>query len=134
LNNGGIFIFDFYTKRKLQYWNEVSYDENEKLDYVRNVVSDGVSKTSISNIYYININPKELDDLKEKEYSFNNYENKYKRTEDVTVEYYFENNDIINAIKRSGYRYLITTDQNFRPVSSISDMNRIHVIAIKREK
>lgn len=134
LNNGGIFIFDFYTKRKLQYWNEVTFDENPKLDYVRNVVSDGVSKTKISNIYYININPKENEDLNQKRYDFNDHDTKYKRTEDTLEEYYFENDDILNAIKRSGYRYLITTDANFAPVSSLSDMNRMHIIAIKREK
>lgn len=132
LNNGGILLFDYYTKRKLTDWNEVSYDENEKLDYVRQVVSDGKTKTTISNIYYINLNPPKADDDKQ-EYKFNNYESKYKKTEDVSVEYYFENEDILNAIKKAGYRYLITTDANFAPVSSISDMNRMHIIAIKRE-
>ena len=137
LNNGGIFIFDYYTKRKLQYWNEVTYDENEKLDYIRSVVSDGETKTTISNIYYINLNPNkeiEMDDNFEKRYSLNDYNSKYKKTEDISVEYYFENNDILNEIKKAGYRYLITTDANFAPVSSISDMNRMHIIAIKREK
>ena len=133
LNNGGIFIFDFYTKRKLKDWNEVTFDENIKLDYVRNVVSDGKSKTTISNIYYININPKEESYI-DKKYDFNDHETQYKRTEDTLDEYYFENDDILNAIKRSGYRYLITTDANFAPVSGISDMNRMHIIAIKREK
>lgn len=132
LNNGGILIFDYYTKRKLADWNEVSYDENEKLDYVRNVVSDGKTKTTISNIYYINLNPSKTGDEKQ-EYKFNNFNSKYKRTSDVLEEYYFENEDVISEIKKAGYRYLITTDANFTPVSSISDMNRMHIIAIKRE-
>ena len=129
-------IFDYYTKRKLQHWNEVTYDENEKLDYVRCVSSDGQTQTTISNIYYININPKSnrnVDAVPDR-YDFNDYENRYKRTEDTVIEYYFENEDILNMIKQSGYRYLITTDANFAPVSSISDMNRMHIIAIKREK
>lgn len=137
LNNGGILIFDYYTKRRLQDWNEVSYDENDKLDYIRNIVSDGEKSTSISNIYYININPDaNTSDVHavDREYSLNNYNNKYKKTEDTSVEYYFDNEDILNEIKKSGYRYLITTDANFTPVSSISDMNRMHIIAIKREK
>lgn len=135
LNNGGILIFDYYTKRRLQHWNEVIYDENEKLDYVKNIVSDGKSKTTISNIYYINITPKTESDVmaSEREYHFNTY-NKYKKTEDVWEEYYFENEEIINEIKKAGYRYLITTDANFTPVAGISDMNRMHIIAIKREK
>ncbi len=135
LNNGGIFIFDYYTKRKLQDWNETIFDENEKLDYVKNIISEG-NKTTISNIYYININPTKsnLDvSAVDREYSLNNYNNKYKKTQDVVEEFYFENDAIINKIKGAGYRYLITTDANFTPVSGINDMNRLHVIAIKRE-
>ncbi len=134
LNNGGIFIFDFYTKRKLQYWNEVTFDENEKLDYIRNVVSDGKSKTTISHIYYLNLNNKkdEKTSVMDQEYSFNDYENKYKRSENVEAEYYFENEQILEEIRKSGYRYLITTDANFAPVASTADMNRVHIIAIKR--
>ena len=135
LNNGGLLIFDYYTKRKLKDWNEVTYDENDKLDYVRNVVSDSNS-TSISNIYYININQdnsvQEISAV-DREYSLNNYNNKYKKTEDTTVEYFFENDEVLEQIKHAGYRYLITTDANFAPVSGLSDMNRLHVIAIKRE-
>lgn len=133
LNNGGIFIFDFYTKRRLQGWNEVTYDENEKLDYVKSIVSDGETKTTISNIYYINLNPQTEENLDEKVYSLNNHNNKYQRTENVSVEYFFENDLVLNEIKKAGYRYLITTDANLAPVSSLSDMNRMHIIAIKRE-
>ncbi len=134
LNNGGIFIFDYYTKRRLQGWNEVTYDENEKLDYIKNIFSDGQTKTTISNVYYINLNPKkENENLDEKVYSLNNHDNKYKKTEDSMVEYFFENEDILNEIKKAGYRYLITTDANFAPVAGINDMNRVHIIAIKRE-
>ena len=134
LNNGGIFIFDFYTKRRLKGWNEVTYDENEKLDYVKQIISDNETKTSISNIYYINLNPNTNVSNDEKNYALNDYEhNRYKKTEDTVVEYFFENEDILNQIKKAGYRYLITTDANFAPVSGISDMNRIHIIAIKRE-
>ncbi len=135
LNNGGVFIFDYYTKRKLKDWNEVTYDENEKLDYVKNVISDE-NCTSISNIYYININQNITNDelsAMDRTYTLNNYNNKYKKTEDTMVEYYFENEDILNKLKEAGYRYLITTDANFSPVSGISDMNRLHIIAIKRE-
>lgn len=136
LNNGGILIFDYYTKRKLANWNEVIYDEDSKLDYVKNVVSDGISKTSISSIYYINLNTdKKSDNLSvlDRTYELNNYDNKYKKTEDTMIEYYFENNDILDQIKKAGYRYLITTDGNFTPISSINDQNRMHIIAIKRE-
>jgi len=131
LNNGGIFIFDFYTKRKLQYWNEVTSDENDKLDYIKKVESDGETKTVISNIYYINIDPKQSSNVIGDDDSPKN--NKYKKTENSDIEYFFENDAILNQVKKAGYRYLITTDANFAPVSSISDMNRMHIIAIKRE-
>ncbi len=137
LNNGGIFLFDFYTKRKLQEWNETTYDENEKLDYIKTIVCDGKTSTAISNIYYINIaNVSKNDNVSvmDRQYSLNNYDNKYKKTENTSVEYYFENQDILNQLKGSGYRYLITTDANLSPISNIEDVNRLHIIAIKREQ
>lgn len=137
LNDGGVFIFDYYTKRKLQNWNEVTYSEGEKLDYVRHVVSDGKTQTKISNIYYIDINPKEntisTASVADREYSLNDYSRRFKRSESTDTEYYFENSEIVDAIKRAGYRYLILTDANLSPVATIADMNRVHVIAIKRE-
>ena len=137
LNNGGILLFDYYTKRKLSDWNEVSYDENEKLDYIKTIVCDGKTSTAISNIYYINIaNVSKNDNVSvmDRQYSLNNYDNKYKKTENTSVEYYFENQDILNQLKGSGYRYLITTDANLSPISNIEDVNRLHIIAIKREQ
>lgn len=137
LNNGGIFLFDFYTKRKLQEWNETSYDENEKLDYIKTITCDGKTSTSISNIYYINISNISKNDniaVADKQYTLNNYDNKYKKTENTSVEYYFENQEILNQLKGSGYRYLITTDANLSPISNIEDVNRLHIIAIKREQ
>ena len=137
LNEGGILIFDYYTKRKLQNWNEVYYDESKTLEYIKHVVSDGTTSTKISNIYYINLNPKQEDEnvaVQERSYSFNDHEAKFKKTEDTVIEYYFENNDILDQIKQAGYRYLIATDANFTPTNRLQDMNRAHIIAIKREQ
>lgn len=136
LNNGGLLIFDYYTKRKLKGWNEVTHTEGDRIEYIRNVESDGETCTSISNIYYINLNPNNADQnvsAIDRDYSLNNYNNKFKKTEDTTIEYYFENTDILNEIKKAGYRYLITTDSNFTPIAGIEDLNRLHIIAIKRE-
>lgn len=133
LNNGGLFIFDYYTKRKLKDWNETFTDSNEKIDYIKSVVCDGKSKTSISNIYYINL-VRKTNNPQEKEYEFNDYNNKYKKAEDTQIEYYFDNKDILNKIKESGYRYLITTDANLSPISMIDDVNRMHIVAIKHEQ
>lgn len=137
LNNGGLFIFDYYTKRKLKDWNETFFDSNEKIDYIKNVVCDGVAKTSISNIYYINLVTKNQDTnlpAYDREYNINDYDSKFKKAEDTMVEYYFENQDILNKIKQAGYRYLITTDGNLSPISMIEDVNRMHIIAIKHEQ
>ena len=137
LNNGGIFLFDFYTKRKLQEWNETVFDGNDKLDYIKHIVCDGKSSTSISNIYYINLmNTSSQTNVSafDRDYSLNNYDNKYKKAENTSVEYYFENQDILNQLKGSGYRYIITTDANLAPISNIEDVNRLHIIAIKREQ
>lgn len=137
LNNGGLFIFDYYTKRKLKDWNETFFDSNDKIDYIKNVVCDGVEKTSISNIYYINLVTKTKDtsvSAFDRNYNLNDYDSKYKKTEDTMVEYYFENQDILNKIKQAGYRYLITTDSNLSPISMIEDINRMHIIAIKHEQ
>ena len=115
----------------------VELDENEKLDYIKTIVCDGKTSTAISNIYYINIaNVSKNDNVSvmDRQYSLNNYDNKYKKTENTSVEYYFENQDILNQLKGSGYRYLITTDANLSPISNIEDVNRLHIIAIKREQ
>ena len=136
LNNGGLFIFDYYTKRKLKDWNETYFDSSDKIDYIKNVTCDGDSKTTISNIYYINLVNKEKDtsvDVFSREYDINDHESKYKKAEDTNVEYYFENDEILSKIKQAGYRYLITTDGNLNPISMINDVNRMHIIAIKHQ-
>ena len=99
-------------------------------------VCDGVQKTSISNIYYINLVNKAKDESVaaiDREYNMNDYDSKYKKAEDTMVEYYFDNKDIIARVKQAGYRYLITTDGNLSPISMIDDVNRMHIIAIKHE-
>ena len=138
LNNGGILFFDYYTKKKLKNWNEVIFDESEKIDYIKEVKSLEDNKTTITNIFYTNINydANENQNISalDKEYSYNNYNHKFKKNTYSTNEYYFENDEILNLIKQNKYRYLITTDGSLSPVSTINDMNRVHVIAIKREK
>lgn len=136
LNNGGLFIFDYYTKRKLKDWNETYFDSNDKIDYIKNVVCDGSAKTIISNIYYINLVTKQQDtslDVYDRNYDINDHESKYKKAEDTVVEYYFDNKDILSKLKQAGYRYLITADGNLNPISMIDDVNRMHIIAIKHQ-
>ena len=128
LNNGGLFVFDYYTKRRLVNWNEVTATGNERIDYIKKIESDGETHTTITDVFYTNLNP-DVTTSAESQAAYN----KYKKTEDKKIEYFFENDDILNEVKKAGYRYLITTDANFSPVSGIGDMNRMHIIAIKRE-
>ncbi len=137
LNNGGILLFDFYTKKKLKNWNEVVFDESDRLDYIKEVKSTEDGATIINNIFYTNINFDENANknisVSDREYAYNDYNKKFKKNEYSTKEYYFENEEILNLIKQNGYRYLITTDGSLSPVANISEMNRVHIIAIKRE-
>ncbi len=136
LNNGGLLFFDFYTKKKLQNWNEVIFDESDKLDYIKTIESVSDNETKITNIFYTNINYDETTEnigSEHKEYSYNDYNKKFKKNEYSTSEHFFDNSEILDMIKKNGYRYLITTDASLSPVSNISEMNRVHVIAIKRE-
>lgn len=137
LNNGGLLIFDYYTKKKLENWNEVIYDESDKLDYIKQVESSDENKTTITNIFYTNINydaeANNNINVSDQEYSYNDYNKKYKKNEYKTVEHFFENDAIFELIKKNGYRYMITTDGSLSPVSNVSELNRIHIIAIKRE-
>ena len=137
LNNGGVLLFDYYSKKKLKDWNEVIYDESEKLDYIKEIKTIENNHLTFTNIFYTNIsydpNENKVMSVNDREYSYNNHNHKYKKNLYKTDEYYFENEEIFDLIKKNGYRYLITTDGSLSPVSNINDMNRIHIIAIKRE-
>lgn len=137
LNNGGILLFDYYTKKKLKDWNEVVFDESEKLDYIKEIKTIEGNCTQITNIFYTNISydtsTNQNINASEREYTYNDYNKKFKKNFYSTSEYYFENDDILELIKKNGYRYLITADGSLSPVTNISDMNRVHLIAIKRE-
>lgn len=137
LNNGGILLFDYYSKKKLKDWNEVIYDESDKLDYIKEVKTIADNHSTITNIFYSNINfdpdANKHISVADQEYSYNNHNTKYKKSLYQTNTYYFDNDEIFELIKKNGYRYLITTDGSLSPVSNITEMNRIHIIAIKRE-
>lgn len=136
LNNGGILLFDYYSKKKLKDWNEVIFDESDKLDYVKEIKTIDSNHLTFTNIFYSNIDydPTKNADayVHDRDYSFNEY-NKYKRNVYKTDEYYFDNEEIFSLIKKCGYRYLITTDGSLSPISNVNEMNRVHIIAIKRE-
>lgn len=113
LNNGGMFVFDYYTKRKLQDWNETIFFSSEWLDYITEVKSGIYDKTRITYTYYINY----------KDYCI--------KTRDIVVECYFENDLILEALKRAGFKDIKLVDKDLNPLTSIDYADRIHVVAIK---
>jgi len=114
LNKGGIFMFDYYTKKKLENWNEVIFEESDTMDHVRNIRKGIDNKCVMTEIYYIK-----------------NNEGLYHKTFDVLVEAYFENNEIVETLKKAGFKSVSLVDFSLEPISNPEQRNRIHVIAKK---
>lgn len=116
LDKRGMFVFDFYTKHKLQNWNETTFKHSHTLDYLMNVKSGVYDKTVITYTYFIN------------------YDTHYIKTKDVVVESYFETQEILDALKRAGFKNVQIVDHNLQPLNgeNIAYLDRIHVIAMKK--
>lgn len=114
LSKGGVFMFDYYTKKKLENWNEVIFEESDNMDHVRNIRKGIDNKCIISEVYYIK-----------------NQEGLYHKTFDILVEAYFENNEIVEALKKAGFKSVSLVDFSLEPISNPEQRNRIHVIARK---
>lgn len=116
LNKNGYFIFDFYTKKKLQDWVEIKHEEYPDLDYIKDIKPGIDNKSIMKEIYFIK-----------------NENGTYTKTLDIIEESYFENEDIFNALKKSKFKDIYITDIEFNELSKedIENRNRIHVIAVK---
>lgn len=114
LSKGGVFMFDYYTKKKLENWNEVCFEESDTMDHVRNIKKGMDNKCVINEIYYIK-----------------NEQNLYQKTFDVLVEAYFENELIVDALKKAGFKDVSLLDFALEPIANAEERNRIHVIARK---
>lgn len=114
LSKGGIFMFDFYTKNKLENWNEVSFDENDNMSHIRSIKKGIDNKCIINEIYFIR-----------------NNDGLYERTFDVVVDSYFENSEIVEGLKKAGFKSVELCDFSLAPLSNCENRNRIHVIARK---
>ena len=111
LNKNGVFFFDFYTKNKLQNWNETTFSSSEYLDFVMTVKSGLYDKTSISYTYYIN------------------YDNYHVKTRDLMVECYYETQMVIDALKKFGFKNVQVVDADLNPIEYFDNMERIYIIA-----
>lgn len=114
LNKKGLFVFDFYTKKKLENWNETLFSSSQWLDYLTDVKSGIYDKTRIIYTYYIN---------------YNNYVIK---TRDIVVQCYFENDAIFAALQKAGFKNVMIVDENLQPMEHIEFADRIHIVAMKK--
>ncbi len=114
LDKNGMFVFDFYTKHKLQNWNETIFKSTDTLDYLMKVKSGLYDKTVITYTYFIN---------------YNNY---FVKTKDVVVESYYENEIIFKALKDAGFKNVLIVDHNLNPIEDYKYAERIHVVAMKK--
>lgn len=114
LSKHGIFIFDFYTKNKLKDWNETTFSSNDQLDCLLNIKSGLFDKTVFSYTYYIN------------------YEDYMIKTKSITTECYYETEQIVEALKKVGFKNITLVDENLNALTDISNAKRIHVIAKRK--
>ncbi len=114
LTGKGLFVFDFYTKHKLQNWNETTYFASPSLDCLTDVKSGIYDKTMITYTYYIK------------------YENYVRKTRDIAVECYYDNNQIIEELKNAGFKVVNVVDRNLNPLENINYAERIHIVAMKK--
>ena len=113
LNKKGLFVFDFYTKKKLCGWSELIYEQGNDLDYVSKV-SQNNGLCVMNETYYV----KETNTL-------------YRKTGDIMVEAWFETDDIIKGLQRVGFKDIKMIDIEFNETKDYQDLNRIHIIARK---
>lgn len=114
LNKKGMFVFDFYTKTKLRDWNETTYTSSEWFDCLTSIKSGLYDKTVINYTYYVN------------------YQNYMIKTRDIVVESYYENNDIIEALNKCGFKNVQFLDKNLEPLSNPEYAEKIHVVAMRK--
>ena len=114
LSNKGVFVFDFDTKFKLSNINETIFKSLKNGDMVFQAKTQQHEKCTLSYLYYI------------KE---NDYMTKIK---DVIIESYYDNNLIINELKKIGFKNITTLTENFEPVTNLENLEKIVIIASKK--
>lgn len=115
LEKNGIFMFDFYTEKKLAGWNEVIFEQGNDLDYVSKV-SQNNGLCVMSEVYYL------------KESSIY-----YRKTADVMVEAWFKTEEIVKGLEETGFKKIKLVNSDLKPLEEeeIKNQMRIHVLAEK---
>ena len=114
LNKGGMFVFDYYTKHKLENWNEVIYEESADIDHVSQIKKGMDNKTIFTEVYYMK-----------------QPEGTYTKTFNIEVESYFENAQILDMLKKAGFKNVDLLTFSLEKIDDVESRNRIHVIAKK---
>ena len=107
----GLFVFDFYTKTKLENWNTTTYEQSNDMDYVKDV-KPKLGKSIIQEIYYVKKTP-EL----------------YEKTSDILVESYFETAEIIKTLEKVGFKDIKALNFTLENNADLENASRIHIIA-----
>ena len=113
LNKKGLFMFDFYTKKKLDGWSEIIFEQGNDLDYVSKV-SQNNGLCVMNETYYV----RETNTL-------------YRKTGDIMVEAWFDTEEIIKGLESAGFKDIRLVDISLEEVKDYKDLNRIHVLARK---
>lgn len=119
LNNGGIFIFNYYTNSYYESNLGTIYNEREKFNYLQKIERKE-NKFILTENFYLKLD-------------IPNKFNRYNRISETKLKNCFANKEITNAITNSKFRYLITTNANLSPVRDLDDVDIAYIIAIKRE-
>lgn len=113
LNNGGLFVFDFNTPKRLEDWNVTVYEQSKDLDYVETVRSNIHGKTVINYVYYVKNGLT------------------YEKTSTTYTETSFEPQRVIEALKKAGFKTIKLCDFELNELSNPANRNKVHVIATK---
>ena len=114
LTGKGMFVFDYYTKYKLKDWTETTYSSSEWLDCLTNVKPGVYDKTIITYTYYINC------------------EDHMVKTKDIVVESYYDDNLILDELKKAGFKKIMIVDERLNKIEPNNYIERMHIIAFKK--
>ena len=113
LNNGGLFMFDFNTPKRISDWNTCIYEQSSDLDYVQSISNNIHGKAVVNYVFYA----KDGD--------------AYKKTSCIYTESSFEPERVVEALKKAGFKDVKLCDFELNELANPNSRNKIHVVAKK---
>lgn len=114
LDGNGMFVFDYYTKTKLSNWNELKFKSDENADMVFKAQQEKFDRCSLDYTFYLN----------DGEYML--------KTKQKIFESYYDDEMIINELKKSGFKKVMLFTKNLDPIESINAEEKVCIIATKK--